>query len=121
VADGNVYVGSEDYSVYCLDAYTGEKKWSYATRDAVESSPAIADGILYVGSDDSYIYAFAIGGSISETSMPQAPSSLAWTTVAFDAIASVIGAVLARGLRGFQLTAMPFFAWRFSLFQRYSS
>jgi outer membrane protein assembly factor BamB len=94
VADGNVYVGSEDYSIYCLNASTGEKKWSYATGNFVESSPAIANGILYVGSDDFHIYAFALGGSTSESLHSQFASPLAWTTIAFDAIASAIAAVV---------------------------
>ena len=94
VADGNVYVGSEDYNIYCLDASTGEVKWSYATWNYVESSPAIVDGFLYVGSYDWHIYAFALDGSTDESMSSEFANSLAWTTVAFDTIASAIAVLV---------------------------
>jgi outer membrane protein assembly factor BamB len=45
-----VYVGSEDHSVYALNASTGALVWSDATRGMVDSSPAVANGVVYVGS-----------------------------------------------------------------------
>jgi glucose dehydrogenase len=42
VANGVVYVGSEDGNVYALNATTGAKLWSGDTRDYVNSSPAVA-------------------------------------------------------------------------------
>jgi outer membrane protein assembly factor BamB len=57
VADGVVYVGSNDWNVYALDALTGSKLWSYPTGYRVVSSPAVANGVVYVGSEDWYVYA----------------------------------------------------------------
>ncbi len=58
VANGVVYVGSEDQSVYAIDAATGERRWSYATTgQIVRSSPTVVDGTLYIGSDDKNLYA----------------------------------------------------------------
>jgi outer membrane protein assembly factor BamB len=61
VANGLLYVGSEDGKLYAFDA-TCRKDclplWSYTTGDAIESSPAIANGLLYVGSYDGKLYAF---------------------------------------------------------------
>ena len=57
VANGVVYVGSDDDNVYALNASTGAKLWSYATGGAVYSSPAVANGVVYVGSDDGNVYA----------------------------------------------------------------
>src|ERR1700692_4083822 len=57
VSKGVVYVGSEDYNVYALNARTGAKLWSYPTGSWVNSSPAIADGVVYVGSFDKNVYA----------------------------------------------------------------
>ena len=94
IADGNVYVGSEDYNIYCLNASTGSKEWSYETGNFVDSSPAIVNNTLYVGSDDSHIYAFALSNSIAETTPSQSTSSLALTTIAFDAIACSVGSVI---------------------------
>ena len=56
VADGKVYVGSDDAKVYCLDALTGTKIWSYTTGGGVDSPPAVAGGKVYVGSYDSNVY-----------------------------------------------------------------
>ena len=74
VADGNVYVGSEDYSIYCLNASTGAKEWSYETGNFVDSSPAIVNNTLYVGSDDNNIYAFALYNSTVETALCNLPT-----------------------------------------------
>jgi len=52
VANGTVYVGSEDNNVYALNATTGAKVWSFTTGSSVYSSPAVANGVVYVGSDD---------------------------------------------------------------------
>ena len=57
VANGVVYVGSDDGNVYALNAATGARLWSYTTGAYVESSPAVANGVVYVGSDDGNVYA----------------------------------------------------------------
>ena len=57
VAGGTVYIGSDDDSLYALDAATGHLRWSYSTGGPVESSPAVAGGIVYIGSDDDSLYA----------------------------------------------------------------
>ncbi len=57
VANGVVYVGSDDNNVYALNAKTGARLWSFATGGSVVSSPAVANGVVYVGSDDDNVYA----------------------------------------------------------------
>jgi outer membrane protein assembly factor BamB len=57
VANGVVYVGSEDHNVYALNASTGAKLWSYTTGYYVDSSPAVVNGVVYVGSEDDNVYA----------------------------------------------------------------
>jgi outer membrane protein assembly factor BamB len=61
VANGVVYIGSEDNNVYALDAISGAEFWSYATGGYVLSSPAVADAVVYVGSDDGNLYALDAG------------------------------------------------------------
>ena len=57
VADGVVYVGSNDHRVYALDAATGNELWSLTTGDVVVSVPTVADGVVYVGSNDNHLHA----------------------------------------------------------------
>jgi outer membrane protein assembly factor BamB len=57
VNDGIVYVGSNDHSLYALNAMTGALLWTYATGWHVESSPAVVNGVLYFGSSDYTLYA----------------------------------------------------------------
>ncbi len=57
VAGGTVYVGSQNFKLYALDAATGAKRWEYKTGSWVESSPAIVNGVVYFGSNDGRLYA----------------------------------------------------------------
>jgi outer membrane protein assembly factor BamB len=57
VADGRIYVGSGDSTVYALDRSDGSEVWAVETGGPVRSTPAVADGTVYVGSDDETVYA----------------------------------------------------------------
>jgi outer membrane protein assembly factor BamB/PKD repeat protein len=57
VANGVVYVGSNDNNLSAIDAATGTVKWWFATGNYVYSSPAVANGVVYVGSYDNNLYA----------------------------------------------------------------
>ena len=59
VANGVVYVGSDDDNVDALKASTGALLWSYATGNEVGSSPAVSNGVVYVGGG-SVMYAFGL-------------------------------------------------------------
>ena len=63
-ADGTIYVGSTDNSLYAINP-DGTEKWSYATGNPILfSSPAIgADGTIYVGSYDHSLYAINPDGT----------------------------------------------------------
>jgi eukaryotic-like serine/threonine-protein kinase len=62
IANGVVYVGSDDKSVYALNATTGAMLWGYRTGSYVISSPAVVDGVVYIGSTDHHLYAFHLPG-----------------------------------------------------------
>jgi len=47
--EGRVYVGSEDGTVYALQASTGRIIWRYRAAGAVKGSPTLANGLLYFG------------------------------------------------------------------------
>ena len=60
IADGKLYVGSNDKKLYCLDLETGDKIWDYTTGGTLSrGSPSIVDGTVFMGSYDGKMYAFA--------------------------------------------------------------
>ena len=64
VADGVVYAGSEDKSVYAFDAETGTELWKFTTSSEFfgihGSSPIVVDGTLYVANEFDSTYFFAL-------------------------------------------------------------
>lgn len=57
VADGVIYVGSEDEQLYAIDAQTRAKRWTFSADEAISGSPTIVNGIVYIGSNDDNLYA----------------------------------------------------------------
>jgi len=56
----SLYFGSSaDDHVYCLDASTGDVRWSFCTEGPVRLAPTIAEERVYVGSDDGCVYCLA--------------------------------------------------------------
>jgi outer membrane protein assembly factor BamB len=58
VANGVVYVGSENDTLDALNASTGALVWHYTARDSFISSPAVVNGMVYDASLDGNLYAF---------------------------------------------------------------
>ena len=62
VANGIVYVGSNDGNLYALNASTGAKLWQNAAGTDYTTSPAVANGVVYIG--DQVVHAlYASNGS----------------------------------------------------------
>ena len=61
MANGAIYVGSDDHYVYSLDAQTGALRWRFETGDVIRSSPTVTGGAVYVGSNDNHVYALDAG------------------------------------------------------------
>jgi outer membrane protein assembly factor BamB/tRNA A-37 threonylcarbamoyl transferase component Bud32 len=57
VADGVVYFGSDDSSIYAVNVSNGSKRWSHPTNGPVRSGLAVAGGAVYAGSYDGKLYA----------------------------------------------------------------
>jgi len=59
VADGILYVGSADGSLYAIDIATGELAWDspFNTGDDIWATPLVQDGVVYIGSFDNKLYA----------------------------------------------------------------
>jgi outer membrane protein assembly factor BamB len=61
LAEGHVFVGSCDESLYAIDLATGQKLWSYKTGGSVEAAPCVLEGRVFVGSSDNFLYALDAG------------------------------------------------------------
>ncbi len=57
VAEGTVYVGSNDHLVHAIDAKSGREIWKFQTDANVNGSPACANGMVYILSLDGNAYA----------------------------------------------------------------
>jgi outer membrane protein assembly factor BamB len=57
VDDRMVYAGSEDFSLYALDATTGALRWRFDTGGVVGSLASLVDDVLFIPSADRFVYA----------------------------------------------------------------
>jgi outer membrane protein assembly factor BamB len=57
VADGLVFIGSNDHFLHAIQVSTGHELWKFATDANVNSTPAVAQGVVYVLSLDGNAYA----------------------------------------------------------------
>ena len=62
-SDNKIVFGSNEGTVYCLDAQTGNLIWKYQTGKTIFSSPSIADGAVYIGSYDCNFYVLELRDS----------------------------------------------------------
>lgn len=61
VADGTVYVSSDDMHLYALDAATGSERWTTYVGSHSDSGPIVVGDTVYIGSwDDRRVYAVDI-------------------------------------------------------------
>ena len=79
LADGMLFFGSHDDSVYAIDAATGTFLWSRATGDQIESAPRVDNSRVLVGSSDGNVYALReknsrVVWSHPATGLPQGPA-----------------------------------------------
>jgi len=65
VADGQVFVGSNDHYLHALDARKGTELWTFKTGANIASTPAVAGGVVFFLSNDGNAYAVnAQGGTL---------------------------------------------------------
>ena len=57
VADGRVYVGSQNGTVYALDARSGCIRWAFAAAGGVRTAVTLNSGIAYFGDTAANVYA----------------------------------------------------------------
>jgi outer membrane protein assembly factor BamB len=64
IVSGQVFIGSNDGSLYALGLVDGRKAWTLKTEGAVESSPLVLEGKVFVGSSDGTLYALDTHGKL---------------------------------------------------------
>ena len=57
MANGLVYLGSNQGVLWALNAATGSRAWAVPAR-VIESSPAYANGVLHAGTDGGSLRVF---------------------------------------------------------------
>lgn len=62
VADGVVYAGASEGTVYALDLETGEELWTYDVDANLYYTPTVDDDTVYVAADDDTIRAITTDG-----------------------------------------------------------
>ena len=60
VGDDVFFASSSDDQVYCLDARTGEIRWTFFAEGPVRLAPTIANGKVLFGADDGRVYCLAV-------------------------------------------------------------
>jgi len=58
VVDGKIYVGGDDFKLYCVDAGTGQVLFDHFFPSQVTASPCVVGDIVYVACKDHKLYAF---------------------------------------------------------------
>ena len=56
VTNDVVLVGSQDKQLHCIDRRTGQRKWAFSARAAINSSPVLVGDRIFVGSNDGNLY-----------------------------------------------------------------
>jgi outer membrane protein assembly factor BamB/serine/threonine protein kinase len=57
VANGVVYIGSNDYNLYAVNTVTDQEEWTFATRGTLHYLPTVVNGVVYIDSADAHLYA----------------------------------------------------------------
>jgi len=57
IADGRLFIGSDDEHLYALEVETGKTLWTFKTGNIVEAAPMVKGETVYVGSTDGLLYA----------------------------------------------------------------
>lgn len=65
ISNGRLYIGNNNGLLYCLDARTGKRYWSFQCQSYVECTPAARDNRIVFGSFDGNVYCLdAISGKL---------------------------------------------------------
>jgi len=75
------FASSADDRVFCLDAATGEPRWSFFTEGPVRLAPTVAGDRLLFGSDDGWVYCLSVSDGGQQWKYGPAPTpGTCWAT-----------------------------------------
>jgi outer membrane protein assembly factor BamB len=83
LADGVLYVGSDDRRLYALDARTGDELWRYDAGSALQGSATIANGMLFASSEDGTLHAIDL-----------ATHGVAWQAMGVEDVGLVVDGIV---------------------------
>ena len=86
IDDGLLYTADLSGFVYCLEASTGKKLWTYDTFAAVWGSALAADGKVYIGDEDGDVAILKAGRSLEVLGEINMGSAVYTTPVAEDGV-----------------------------------
>jgi outer membrane protein assembly factor BamB len=106
VANGKVYFGGGDGSVYAVDASTGLLQWKFGTKDVVHASPAVVGNTVYIGSWDSYLYALDAATGQEKWSFKSGEDPAIHNQVGFQSSPAVVDGTVYVGCRDAHVYAL---------------
>ncbi len=86
VHDGLLYTADLSGYVYCLNADTGEKLWTYDSFAAIWGSPLVADGKVYIGDEDGDVAVLKEGDKLEVLAEIQMGSAVYTTPLPADGV-----------------------------------
>ena len=90
VADGLVYVSDLDGILHCLDADSGQPRWTFDMQAPVWGSPLVADGKVYLGDEDGDVAVLKAGPEIKKIAEIDMGDRIAGTAVAANGVLYVM-------------------------------
>jgi outer membrane protein assembly factor BamB len=90
IVDGLLYIADLSGFLYCLDAETGEKYWTYDTFAAVWGSAYVVDGKVYIGDEDGDIAVLKAGKKMELIHEANMGAAVYTTPVARDGVLYVV-------------------------------
>jgi len=111
ILDGSIYFGSDDNSLYCIDAETGDPRWSkpFVARDDIAIGVAIGSGIVVASCMDGNTYGVMAGSGRLRWPpfrLPMAPTDTAPAISENVAVVAVGNAMYGLAARSGQLRWM---------------
>ncbi len=86
IHEGLLYTADLSGFVYCLDARTGERYWTYDSFAAIWGSPLVADGKVYIGDEDGDVAVLKAGKTFKLIYEVNMGSSVYTSPVAKDGV-----------------------------------